>query len=244
MSRSISNKVKVQLACSSNNLCGNPLCLNPIMDPITRTVIGQIAHIVPYSSNGPRGNEVIMNEEEINSYDNLLFLCPECHKIIDTNPNEYPTHILKEWKKPWLFLNIQNFIEDFLKIVSKYDLYSKTSVKIIRLNSYWILGINNQSVGNNFFSDIDYFNIEMDNLYDNYCSIIPTSLKVRVAYILNTFNNLVQCFAFKTYPQNINGIDTPVFNHENIDFFNELNSDLEKCNNALCQILNKFSSIR
>lgn len=244
MSRYISKEVLVQLACSSNNLCGNPLCLNPIMDPVTQTRIGQIAHIVPYSSNGPRGNEIIMDKEEINSYDNLLLLCPECHKIIDTNPNEYTIQVLKEWKQPWLFLNIQNFINAFLEIVSKYDLYRKVSVKIIKFNSFWILGINNVPVGNNFFPDIDYFNIEMDSLCKSYCSVIPHSLQVRVLCILNTFDNLVQCLACKTYPQKINGIDTPVFNHENINFFNELNNDLEKCNNALCQILNKFSSIR
>lgn len=57
MSRHISDEVKLKLAFSSNNLCANPLCINPIMDPITGTITGQIAHIVPYSNNGPRGNE-------------------------------------------------------------------------------------------------------------------------------------------------------------------------------------------
>ena len=244
MNRYIPKNVAVQLAINSNNLCANPLCLNSIMDPSTNTITGQIAHIVPYSSNGPRGNEILMNEEEINSFDNLLFLCPECHKIIDTNPDEYTIPILKEWKQPWLFLNIKNFINDFLEVVFKYDLNRKVSAKIIKLKSNWILTINNKPAGNNFFSDIDYFNIEMDALYDKYSSIIPNSLRSRLGYILDTFNNLAYCLALKTYPQKIDGIEIPVFNHEDINCFNELNTDLEKCNNALCQILNKFSSIR
>ena len=61
---------------------------------------------------------------------------------------------------------------------------------------------------------------------------------------VGTFNNLAYSLALRTYPQKIDGIEIPVFNHEDINYFNELNTDLEKCNNALCQILNKFSFIR
>lgn len=47
---------------------------------------GEIAHILPFSPNGPRGHEIEgENLEERNSVDNLMLLCPKCHHLIDAN---------------------------------------------------------------------------------------------------------------------------------------------------------------
>jgi len=129
MSRYISENIKIQLALESNNLCANPLCLNTIMDPITHTITGQIAHIIPFSNEGPRGNTISLKEDEINSFDNLLLLCPECHKIIDTNPSVYTIDILREWKQPWLFSNVRTFTNHFVELIYKYNIHKKASSK-------------------------------------------------------------------------------------------------------------------
>jgi len=240
MNRNISNKVALQLALASNNLCANPLCLNSIMDPCTNTITGQIAHIVPYSSNGPRGNETILNKDDINSFNNLLFLCPICHKIIDTKPNEYSINILQQWKQPWLSLDIKKFIREFLELVSKYELVGKFSVRIVKYddNSWGI-----SPVYESFFIDIDCFNFEMDNIYNKYVYLIPDSLKERLNTIIQSFDEITNYFAYKTYPTNIRGIQVPIFNHIDELRFNQINEELVKCDYSLRQILNKLSSI-
>lgn len=239
MSRHISNEVKLKLAFSSNNLCANPLCINPIMDPITGTITGQIAHIVPYSNNGPRGNEATLNEDDINSFNNLLFLCPTCHKIIDTKPDEYSTKILQQWKQPWLSLDIKDFTSKFLELVSKYNLVEKFSVRIVKYADSWGL----DPVYESFFIDIDCFNFEMDALCNEYVCLIPNSLRERIKSIIQMFDEIAVSFAYKTYPTTINGIEVPIFNHTDEWTFVQVNHELDKCDYSLRQILNKLYSI-
>lgn len=71
------------------------------LDQITESgkpaLLGQAAHIVAESLDGPRGNS-ILDENERNSYFNLILLCPTCHTTIDKDALAYPTerlHMLK-----------------------------------------------------------------------------------------------------------------------------------------------------
>lgn len=56
----------------------------------------QMAHIVAYN-NGARKTSLSM--AYINDHNNLMLLCPEDHKLIDENPNEYTIEILKGYKE-------------------------------------------------------------------------------------------------------------------------------------------------
>ncbi len=58
----------------------------------------QIAHNIPSSPKGPRsGNS---SRDEVNSFDNLLLLCGEHHKLIDgTNRVDYSVETLREYKQ-------------------------------------------------------------------------------------------------------------------------------------------------
>ena len=56
----------------------------------------QMAHIVAYSENGPRAVEFATKD---NSYENLMLLCPECHKTIDDFPKEFSIDYLKNKKR-------------------------------------------------------------------------------------------------------------------------------------------------
>jgi|GEM_PF-1960163 hypothetical protein len=67
------------------NLCG-------VSDPSP-----EIAHIIAHSANGPRAN-VSYEYENINSYNNLILLCPNCHTMVDKNPQDYPESKLHEIK--------------------------------------------------------------------------------------------------------------------------------------------------
>ncbi|MDA8002504.1 MAG: HNH endonuclease [Alphaproteobacteria bacterium] len=54
-----------------------------------------MAHIIARSPRGPRGR----SGGGSNSYDNLILLCPNCHKEIDQAGAEaYPVEMLKRWK--------------------------------------------------------------------------------------------------------------------------------------------------
>lgn len=61
--------------------------------------ISNYAHIIGDSKNGPRGNE--RSEELAKDPSNLILLCPECHKLIDSKLGEerYTVEILKAMKK-------------------------------------------------------------------------------------------------------------------------------------------------
>ena len=56
-----------------------------------------IAHIHAYSENGPRFNEKL-SENDRNSIENLMLLCPQCHKTIDDNEATYTADVLRSIK--------------------------------------------------------------------------------------------------------------------------------------------------
>lgn len=58
----------------------------------------EMAHIVAFSPDGPRG-ESDLSTAERNDISNLMILCPICHKLVDDNPQLYPVNTLKEFKR-------------------------------------------------------------------------------------------------------------------------------------------------
>jgi hypothetical protein len=60
-------------------------------------IIAELAHIVADSREGPRG-KVSLSEEERNRHDNLIVLCPEHHKVVDSQPNTFSIQVLRQMK--------------------------------------------------------------------------------------------------------------------------------------------------
>jgi hypothetical protein len=58
----------------------------------------QVAHIVAFRPDGPRGRSN-PRPADINDLDNLMLLCPQCHKLIDTRPGEYSREALEKFKQ-------------------------------------------------------------------------------------------------------------------------------------------------
>lgn len=73
---------------------------------------GNIAHIVASSMDGPRGND--KSFELSQKLDNLMLLCPECHKYIDDNPNYYTEEKLYEIK-----ITQERIVSDLLDSLNK-----------------------------------------------------------------------------------------------------------------------------
>jgi len=59
--------------------------------------LAQAAHIIGFSEDGPRGEEDL-SEELARDISNLMLLCGECHKNIDTNKLNYPVDLLRKLK--------------------------------------------------------------------------------------------------------------------------------------------------
>lgn len=92
------NKTIKQLFAKSGNLCAFPKCNIQLVDEVNRHLIGEICHIKARSPEGPRYDSQ-QNDTERNSYDNLIILCPNHHKIIDNDPESYTIERLKQIKQ-------------------------------------------------------------------------------------------------------------------------------------------------
>lgn len=60
-------------------------------------VIGEEAHIVARSEDGPRGKSPLTLEQR-DDYSNLMLLCPTHHALIDKIPEDYPVDLLLDRK--------------------------------------------------------------------------------------------------------------------------------------------------
>src|SRR5215211_6156641 len=85
----------------SGNVCAFPGCDRRLVEPGTNTddpaVLGEMAHIVGEKRRGPRGADE-MPPSERNSHANLVLLCGDHHKLIDSQPNAYSVPVLRAMK--------------------------------------------------------------------------------------------------------------------------------------------------
>jgi len=81
--------------------CSIKTCRRPLIDwserPDDPIVLGQIGHIVASSDNGPRADPS-MPEKERNKYANLVLVCGDHHKVVDTLDSKYTVSELKTYK--------------------------------------------------------------------------------------------------------------------------------------------------
>jgi len=86
----------------SGNRCAFPHCRRVLTaedSPPDRVVIlGEIAHIVAESPDGPRGDSP-MSLAERNTYENLILLCNVHHQQIDDQPQTYTIERLQQIKQ-------------------------------------------------------------------------------------------------------------------------------------------------
>lgn len=90
------------VALESRGQCGAPGCSEPVLrwddDSSEPAIIGEIAHIVSKSPQGPRGGDD-PGPGGRNSHQNLILLCPTHHTQIDALPGSFPTADLRGWKR-------------------------------------------------------------------------------------------------------------------------------------------------
>jgi HNH endonuclease len=77
--------------------------------------IGEIAHIVSRTREGPRGNEALPLSKR-DDYSNLMLLCPNHHSEIDKLPDSWPSsklHQLKEEHEKWVSEQLEHGVLSF-----------------------------------------------------------------------------------------------------------------------------------
>lgn len=109
-------------------------------------LIAQQAHIIAHSSKGPRGN--IPYEGNIDSYDNLILLCPNCHTEIDNYPENYSVKRLRDIKLKHE-KNIQNSISN--------------NISNAKLDNIWVI---QQLIYNGYLYELNRFIKMLPKLMD------------------------------------------------------------------------------
>lgn len=90
------------LARRSANQCANPDCgaitCGPSDDPYDSVNLGEAAHIYGASPGSAR-YDPSMTSLDRSSIINAIWLCGNCHKLIDDDPAKYPSGLLFEWQR-------------------------------------------------------------------------------------------------------------------------------------------------
>jgi hypothetical protein len=96
-----SKETKELLARRVGMKCSNPDCgqttSGPCVDENKSINIGVAAHISAASPEGARFNDQISKEQR-SSFENGIWLCQNCAKLIDNDPIAFPVSLLYQWK--------------------------------------------------------------------------------------------------------------------------------------------------
>lgn len=94
-------KTKETLAKRVGFHCSNPDCRTLTCGPSSENnkhiSIGVAAHITAASENGPRYDYTLSSKER-SSIENGIWLCQNCSKLVDNDPNDYSVNLLNNWK--------------------------------------------------------------------------------------------------------------------------------------------------
>jgi hypothetical protein len=89
------------LFAQSGGICAFPRCGRSLVEPGSASdpavMVGEAAHIVADSRQGPRGREPL-SEAERNKHTNLILFCPEHHTVVDVRPETYSVPVLRQMK--------------------------------------------------------------------------------------------------------------------------------------------------
>ncbi len=142
-----SEKTVKKLFALSGNLCAFPGCGCKIVDSSSsESIIGEICHIKADSPQGPR-YDLKQSERARQSYDNLILLCRNHHKIVDDDTKTYTVELLAAMKET----HVKSFGRDenstdavFAKIL--LNDWSKHNVSVTNTHNTGNIAINSPGV--------------------------------------------------------------------------------------------------
>ena len=175
----VSYPTKIILAYRSGDKCALPDCrihLSQEGEDGSPYNIGEAAHIAGERDGGKRGQQSArydpnMTEAERNNYDNLIYLCRNCHKKIDAIPQgekNYPVERLQDIKMRH-GQKVQEAVSEAFANVGFPELEDATR---------WITQINPQQPNRNFSVIPPADKLEKNKLGDTSRMIITMGLSV------------------------------------------------------------------
>lgn len=89
-----------RLFASSAGYCQRPGCrIHLFVNTGSKVIhVAEMAHIFAANDDGPRANAELSPEER-GTFENLILLCPTCHKTIDKAPQDFPDELVTQWKR-------------------------------------------------------------------------------------------------------------------------------------------------
>ncbi len=96
----IADRTRKLLWARAHNMCAmcrKPLTENSLTAGLPGLILGEEAHIVARSEQGPRGRDG--DRSDVDGYDNLILLCADDHTRIDAQPGVYSVEFLQKAKK-------------------------------------------------------------------------------------------------------------------------------------------------
>lgn len=99
VTRKISDWSRLLLAVRAGGICEFDSCRAYLFEhhvTLDAKNFSEAAHIVAWSDGGPRGNAA--RPVDINNVDNLMVMCPRCHKLVDAEPERFTVALLKSYK--------------------------------------------------------------------------------------------------------------------------------------------------
>lgn len=85
-----------RLFALSGNICAFPGCASLVVESAT-AAMGEICHIRAQRQGGPRFDPSWASEG-IHGFENLMILCPNHHRIVDTQPEVFTADALQQMK--------------------------------------------------------------------------------------------------------------------------------------------------
>jgi hypothetical protein len=99
--RNVPSMVRLLLFVAAGGRCEFDGCNKYVLAhhvTLTPGVFAEVAHIVAFEPEGPRGDQK-ERPSDIHDAENLMVLCPACHKLIDDHPAQYTVRALREYKR-------------------------------------------------------------------------------------------------------------------------------------------------
>ncbi len=108
-----SQAVKSQIALRVNYICSNPSCRKSTAQPKRNSTgslkLADAAHITAASPGGPRYDSSI-SEAARSSEGNGIWLCTDCARMVDLDPDSFKVSQLLEWKQEAESLASKGFV--------------------------------------------------------------------------------------------------------------------------------------
>lgn len=195
-------------------------------------MVGEFAHINGFKQSSARYSEDI-SDNVINDESNLILLCRDCHKIIDSDPITYTTEYLRKIK----YEHEMQTLENINTIVNKTKIGGYVSFKTFNRFSKYLLD------GNEPDEEFNYYLKSAKRLVN---ALKDMSFPVRSALydlsqdvLINKVNEkLKRSFWFDCYPReaDLSKIIDPLCNWKYIDVDDWLSSEELDPEIKICEI--------